>query len=172
MPVRFDRAVAKQTGVAVDDKGEPKRAGRESWDVEGSGARVFLSYRREDVPDATDRLATALAQRLGENQVFLDVDSIEIGAEFATVVGDWIERCDVVLAVIGRSWVSATDDEGRRRLDNPGDYVRLEIEAGLERDVRVVPVLIHGARMPKRSEVPESLSPLLDRNAVELSRPY
>jgi hypothetical protein len=133
---------------------------------------VFISYRRDDVPDATDRLAGSLTARFGKDQVFLDVNSIEIGAPFAEVVGDWIGRCDVVLAVIGRNWVNATDDEGRCRLESPKDYVRLEIEAGLARKVRVVPVLIHGANMPKTSEVPESLLPLLERNAIELSRAY
>lgn len=134
--------------------------------------RVFVSYRRDDVPDATDRLTASLVGHLGKDHVFLDIDSIEIGARFASVVGKWVARCDVLLAVMGRSWLSATDDDGNRRLDDPKDFVRLEIEAGLTRGVRVVPVLIHGARMPKASELPESLVPLLDRNAVELTRPY
>jgi TIR domain/Kelch motif len=156
-----DKAGSRATGTGS----EPPRVG-------GSGVRVFVSYRRDDVPDATDRLATSLVKRLGKDQVFLDVDSIDIGAPFAKVVGSWIDRCDALLAVIGRSWLDAKDDEGRRRLENPHDYVRLEIEAGLDRDVRVVPVLIHGTRMPKSSELPESLVPLLDRNAVELSRAH
>ena len=131
---------------------------------------VFLSYRRDDVPDATDRLAISLVERLGRDHVFVDVDSIDIGAPFATVIKDWISRCDVLLAVIGRGWLTATDDEGARRLENPGDYVRLELEAALSREMRVVPVLVHGAQMPKRGELPESLVPLLDRNAWELTR--
>lgn len=134
--------------------------------------RVFVSYRRDDVPDATDRLTASLVGHLGKDHVFLDIDSIEIGARFASVVGKWVARCDVLLAVMGPGWLSATDGDGNRRLDDPKDFVRLEIEAGLTRSVRVVPVLIHGAKIPKASELPESLVPLLDRNAVELTRPY
>jgi hypothetical protein len=133
---------------------------------------VFLSYRRDDVPDAADRLARFLIDQLGRQNVFLDVDSIDIGVVFAQVIGTWVERCDVLLAVIGRGWIDATDEAGNRRLDDPRDYVRLEIEAALARGIRVVPVRIHGARLPKVSELPESLVPLLDRNAVELSRAY
>lgn len=160
--------------MTVGDTGESRATGTGSRTpgAVGSGVRVFVSYRRDDVPDATDRLATSLVKRLGKDQVFLDVDSIDIGAPFAKVVGSWIDRCDALLAVIGRSWLDAKDDEGKRRLENPQDYVRLEIEAGLDRDVRVVPLLIHGTRMPKSSELPESLVPLLDRNAVELSRAH
>ncbi len=133
---------------------------------------VFVSYRRDDVPDATDRLASSLFDRFGRDHVFVDVDSIEIGSNFGQVVADWIGQCDVLLVVIGRDWLAATDDEGRRRLDSPKDYVRLEIEAGLDRDTRVVPVLIHGATIPKARDLPENLVPLLDRQAVELSRPH
>ena len=134
--------------------------------------RVFVSYRRDDVPDATDRLAKSLTDVLGDERVFLDVDSIEIGAPFADVIGKWVGRCDVLLAVIGRGWLIATDDAGRRRLEDPKDYVRLEIEAGLSRDIRVVPVLVHDVPMPKASELPETLVPMLDRNAVKLSRAH
>ncbi len=133
---------------------------------------VFISYRRDDVPDATDRLAASLFDRFGRDHVFVDVDSIEIGSDFSQVVSHWIAQCDVLLAVIGRDWLAASDDQGQRRLDNARDYVRLEIEAGLDRDTRVVPVLIHGAALPKAPELPASLVPLLDRQAVELSRPH
>ncbi|HUB77000.1 MAG TPA: toll/interleukin-1 receptor domain-containing protein, partial [Solirubrobacteraceae bacterium] len=131
---------------------------------------VFVSYRREDSADATDRLAASLRERLGRERVFLDVDNIDIGARFATVVDEWVGRCDVLLAVIGRDWVSATGSDGGRRLDDPGDYVRLEVEAAIARDVRVVPVLIHDARIPAAEELPESLAPLVDYNAIELTR--
>ncbi len=134
---------------------------------------VFISYRRDDVPDATDRLAASLFDRFGRDHVFVDVDSIEIGSDFNQVVSRWIAQCDVLLVVIGRDWLAARDDQGRRRLENARDYVRLEIEAGLDRDdTRVVPVLIHGALLPKAPELPASLVPLLDLQAVELSRPH
>jgi YVTN family beta-propeller protein len=162
-----DVRLTKGEGEGVDDALHGIRAGGAA-----DGVRVFVSYRRDDVPDATDRLAQSLIAHLGKDQVFLDVDNIDIGARFAKVVGDWVGRCDVLLAVIGRGWLTATDDEGKRRLDDPRDYVRLEIEAGLERDIRVVPVLVHGARIPKAAELPDTLVPLLDFNAIELSRAY
>ena len=155
-------------------KDDLSKSGSKSTGERGprSPVRVFVSYRRDDVPDATDRLAISLIDRLGRDQVFLDVDDIEIGAPFADVVQDWVARCDVLLAVIGRDWVDATDEDGARRLEDPGDYVRLEIEAGLARGIRVVPILMHGARIPKTTQLPDSLVPLLERSAVELSRAH
>ena len=135
-----------------------------------SRVSVFVSYRRDDSPDATDRLTIELRRELGADSVFLDIDDIEIGARFARVVEEWVGRCDVLLAVIGPDWLDARDDEGGRRLDDPSDYVRLEIEAALRRDIRVVPVLMNGARLPKRDQLPQTLAPLVEYNAIELTR--
>jgi hypothetical protein len=140
--------------------------------VQDQSAHVFVSYRRDDVPDATDRLAASLVERFGNDHVFLDIDSVEIGAPFASVIGDWVARCDVLLVVMGRNWLGATDSDGGRRLDDPQDYVRLEIEAGLKRDIRVVPVLIHGVGLPRAESLPKTLISLIERNAAELSRAY
>lgn len=140
--------------------------------VSAQPVRVFVSYRRDDVPDAADRLAESLVRRFGKSQVFLDVNKIDIGAPFAKIVGEWVASCDVLLAVIGRGWVDATSADGYRRLADPNDYVRLEIEAALSRGIRVVPVLIHGATIPKDTQLPASLVPLLARNAIELNRKY
>ncbi len=107
--------------------------------AESGAVRVFVSYRREDAPDATDRLTGALRDCLGREQVFVDIDSIEIGADFADVIGKWIARCDVLLAVIGHEWTDATDPSGDKRLDDPRDYVRLEIESALQRGVALCP---------------------------------
>jgi TIR domain len=156
----------------VDAQATSLGGGGSGSGVRSRSAHVFVSYRRDDVPDATDRLAAALIARLGKECVFLDVDSIEIGAPFASVIGRWVGHCDVLLAVIGRNWFGATDEDGRPRLEDPRDYVRLEIEAGLTRDIRVVPVLIHGVKLPRDAKLPEPLMPLLERNAVELSRAY
>ena len=134
--------------------------------------RVFVSYRRDDVPDATDRLTETLKNRFGDDHVFVDIDNIEVGADFEDVIGDWVSRCDVLLAVIGHDWLQARQAEGTPRIQAPDDYVRLEIEAALRRKIRVVPVLIHGAPMPTRNDLPESLAPLLRRNAKKLSRDH
>jgi hypothetical protein len=156
----------------TEDGARRSDQGSSQADDTRGGVRVFVSYRRDDVPDATDRLTDSLREQLGPEQVFVDVDNIEIGADFAEIIGDWVARCDVLLAVIGRSWLEVTDGEGRPRIEDPDDYVRLEIEAALHRDVRVVPVLIHGATLPRHTELPETLVPLLQRNALELTRKY
>jgi DNA-binding beta-propeller fold protein YncE len=134
------------------------------------GPSVFVSYRRDDVPDATDRLTDVLREHLGADRVFMDVDGIEIGADFEAVIGDWVNRCDVLLAVIGHDWLEARSQSGERRIDDPGDYVRLEIEAALNRNIRVIPVLVHGGKIPSSGDLPSSLAPLAKRNAIELTR--
>jgi tetratricopeptide (TPR) repeat protein len=132
---------------------------------------VFVSYRRDDAP-TTDRLSASLRERFGRDRVFLDIASIEVGADFSDVIGDWIARCDVLLAIIGPGWLDAKTTSGERRLDDPEDSMRLEIEAALQQNVRVIPVLIQGAELPPRSDLPASLTPLLRRNALELGRKH
>jgi TIR domain len=114
------------------------------------------------------RLYDRLAVRLGEDQVFMDVDTIALGVDFAEVISQAVSTCEVLLAVIGPRWLTATDQEGRRRLDDPEDIVRLEVAAALERDIRVIPILVEGAVMPRRQELPEALVGLARRNALIL----
>ena len=110
-----------------------------------------------------------LAGHFGGRQVFKDVDSIELGDDFIEVITRAVGSCDVLLALIGDEWLTITDAHGRRRLGNPDDFVRLEIEAALSRRVRVIPVLVDGARMPRADELPDSLAALVRRQALELS---
>jgi len=131
-----------------------------------AGGGIFVSYRREDSSDFAGRLYDRLADRFGEGQVFMDVDTIEPGVDFGEAINRAVAACKVLLAVIGPDWLTAADERGRRRLDNPDDFVRLEIEAALDRDVRVIPVLARGAVMPGRDELPESLARLARRNAL------
>jgi YVTN family beta-propeller protein len=102
-------------------------------------------------------------------EVFKDVDSIELGDDFVDVINSAVGSCDVLLALIGDEWLTVTDDQGRRRLDDPDDYVRVEIEAALTRDVRVIPILVDGATMPRAEELPPSLAKLVRRQALDLS---
>ena len=132
--------------------------------------RVFISYRRGDAPDATDRLAEKLRRRFGRDNVFIDIESVEAGADFMAVIGDRVRHCDAFLAVIGQEWLDVRGADGGRRIDDPGDPVRLEIEAALERNVQIFPVLVHGARAPEQIELPASVAPLMRHNAVELTR--
>jgi hypothetical protein len=133
----------------------------------GSG-RVFISYRRQESSGLAGRLYDRLAARLGDDQVFMDVDTIALGVDFAEVIAQAVSSCQVLLAVIGPRWLSATDEDGRRRLDDPDDLVRLEIAAALERDIRVIPILVEGAVMPRRQQLPEVLAGLARRNALSM----
>ena len=110
--------------------------------------RIFISYRRDETAYAAGWLYDRLAEHYGGGQVFKDVDSIELGDDFVEVINGAVGSCDVLLALVGDEWLTITDAGGRRRLDDPHDFVRLEIEAALARNVRVIPILVDGARMP------------------------
>jgi hypothetical protein len=131
--------------------------------------RIFISYRREETAYAAGWLFAQLADHFGDGQVFKDVDSIQLGDDFVEVITRAVGSCDVLLALIGDEWLAITDEHGRRRLDDPDDFVRLEIEAALTRNVRVIPILVEGARMPRADELPDSLVTLVRRHALELS---
>jgi hypothetical protein len=131
--------------------------------------RIFISYRRQETAYPAGWLYDRLAARFGEDQVFKDVDSIAPGDDFIEVITSAVGSCDVLLAVIGNHWLTITDEDGRRRLDNPNDFVRLEIESALQRNVRVIPILVDGASMPRTSDLPSSLTALVRRQALELS---
>ena len=131
---------------------------------------VFISYRRQDSQSAAGRLADSLKEHLPEAAVFRDVETIEAGTDFVDAINAALESCDVLLAVIGPRWISVEDEAGRRRLDDPHDYTRLELVTALGRaDVRVIPVLVDGAAMPGVESLPDDLKPLARRNALELT---
>src|SRR5918995_225118 len=130
--------------------------------------RIFISYRREETAYPAGWLYDRLIDRYG-GQVFKDVDSIELGDDFVEVITRAVGSCDVLLALVGEEWLTITDEDGRRRLDDPDDFVRVEIEAALTRNVRVIPILVDGARMPRADELPASLARLVRRHALELS---
>jgi hypothetical protein len=134
--------------------------------AEGGG--IFISYRRHDSSHLAGRLYDRLADRFGEGQVFIDVDTIEPGVDFAEEISRAVAACQVLLVILGPDWLTATDEWGARRLDDPGDTVRLEIEAALARGVRVIPILAEGAVMPGRDDLPVSLAGLAHRNALRI----
>jgi class 3 adenylate cyclase len=141
-------------------------------DSSATAPRVFISYRREEASAHAGRLADVLIARFGSDRVFMDIDAIDPGLDFRLVIEEAIESCDAVLVVIGPRWLTVTGEDGSRRLDNPDDYVRLEIEAALERGVRVIPVLVDGMLMPPANELPGKLAPLSFRNAVEVGKHF
>jgi hypothetical protein len=131
--------------------------------------RIFISYRRQETAYSAGWLYERLAAHFGRGQLFKDIDSIVPGDDFAEVIANAVGSCDVLLALIGDQWLSIADEDGRSRLANPDDFVRLEIEAALERNVRVIPILVEGARLPRSDELPASLAELVRRQALELS---
>src|SRR5262245_22637030 len=120
-------------------------------------AAIFISYRREDTAGYTGRLASDLIQHFGQDRIFQDIDQIDAGADFVEAIHEALDKCEIVLVVVGPGWVELKDKKGRRRLDNPDDFVSLEIRAALERKLRVIPVLVGGADMPVADELPENL---------------
>ena len=129
---------------------------------------VFISYRRGDSAGHAGRLRDALEPALGPDQVFQDVTSLAPGEHFADAIRGSIESADVVLVVIGRHWADAADAGGGRRLDDPADVVRLEVETALASGRRTVPVLVDGATLPSAAALPPSMAPLLEVHAAEL----
>jgi hypothetical protein len=132
---------------------------------------IFVSYRRSDSADAAGRLYDRLEARLGRDNVFMD-DSIPLGVDFRQYLNDAVGRCGVLLAVIGDRWLEARfedgPNQGQRRLEDPRDFVRIEIEAALARGIPVVPVLVGRASMPREENLPDGLKELTYRNATEL----
>jgi hypothetical protein len=129
---------------------------------------IFISYRRQQTSGHAGRLYDGLAERFGDDRVFMDV-AIEAGRDFTEQINGAVGACDALIVVLGRDWVTGTDAQGRRRLDDPGDVLRLEVEAALLRGVRVIPALVQGAVMPGEADLPPSLRSLAKRQAVELS---
>lgn len=128
--------------------------------------RIFLSYRREDSADVTGRIYDRLTLAFEKAQVFKDVDSIPLGLDFREHLQKTISSCDVVLVVMGDQWLTTATAEGTRRLDNPRDFVRIELETALQRDIPVIPVLVRGASVPEESQLPPTLSALAYRNGI------
>jgi hypothetical protein len=137
---------------------------------DGTHPTILLSYRHDDPFSSgyARLLYYALTARFGEN-VVMDIDLLAPGVNSVDVIGELLDTCDIMLALIGPSWLTATDDSGRRRLEDEGDYVRLEIEAALSRNVLIVSILIGAAKMPEVREIPESLAPLVRRPPLRLS---
>jgi hypothetical protein len=130
--------------------------------------KIFINYRRADSSGTAGRLHDRLAQAFGRKNLFMDVDQIPAGADFVEYLNSQLAACDVFLAVIGPNWLDAKNHAGGRRLHDPGDLVATEISAALARNIRIIPVLIDGARMPDASELPEPLKPLVRRHAIAL----
>jgi hypothetical protein len=131
---------------------------------------IFLNYRRDDTAGHAGRLFDRLNWRF-PGRVFRDVTGIDYGLDFTAEIEHKLAACRVLIVLIGKHWLTLKDDEGRRRIDNEDDFVRLEVASGLRRNIRVIPVLVSGAQMPAAADLPPDLQPLAKRNALEITEP-
>jgi hypothetical protein len=130
--------------------------------------RLFVSYRRDDAAAYAGRLYDALAARFGAGNVFMDVDAIGLGSDYRESIDGALESCDAAIALIGRGWLAAVDEDGNRRLDDPADVLRMELEQALTSDLVVIPARVGGAELPEAEDLPASLAPLVRRQGIEL----
>jgi hypothetical protein len=129
---------------------------------------IFISYRRKDSSDAVGRIYERLAYYFGKAAVFKDVDSIQPGTDFTEILGGAVGNCRVLLAVIGDRWLEKDPSTGKSRLENEEDYVRFEIASALEKEIPVIPLLVRGAAMPTKEELPASLTKLPNQNGIQV----
>ena len=129
--------------------------------------RVFISYRRDDSATIVGRICDRLAHDVGATNIFKDIDNIPFGVDFVDYIDREVQKCTVLFAVIGPTWLH-NGNEGRRRLEDANDFVRIEIGSALRRSIPIVPILVEGARMPRSEELPEELRSLVRRNGIEI----
>ena len=133
-----------------------------------SKPHIFVSYRRNDSAYVASTITEKLVEYFGKECVFFDVDTVPLGVDFREQIELSIRKCDVVLVIIGDSWISVLEKDGSRRLDNPKDTVRIEVEIALQRDIPVIPVLVGNAIMPSKEDLPQTMQELFFRNAAEV----
>lgn len=149
-------------------KGSKKSSlGTASPDSENWG-RIFICYRRSDSADITGRIYDRLVDELGRGPIFKDVDSIPLGVDFKEHLDRKVRECSVLLAIMGDHWTEAQDETGKKRLEDPADFVRIEIESALESRIPVIPLLVRGAQMPDEEDLPSSLRKLVYMNGVPI----
>jgi formylglycine-generating enzyme required for sulfatase activity len=134
----------------------------------GQPSFIFICYRRDDAAGYAGHLFESLAAHFGREQIFMDIEQLELGEDFAVAIETAVGACEVLIVLIGPDWL--VDRNNVRRLDDPEDFVRLEIATALRREIRVIPVLVPGAKMPKAEDLPPELSPLSRRQALDLSQ--
>jgi hypothetical protein len=130
---------------------------------------IFISYRRDDAEGEAGRLFDDLVRAYGDDSVFMDVSGIAPGSDFRKAIDENVASCGVFLTIIGPNWVNVSHPDGGRRLDDANDFVRLEVGSALARNIAVIPVLVHDARMPRPDQLPENIKDLAFRNSVEIS---
>ena len=130
--------------------------------------KIFISYRHDDSEYIVGRIYEDLCTAYGKKNIFKDVDSIPLGVDFRNVISEVVHSCDILIALIGEKWNTIADDFGDPRINDPDDYVRIEIEEALLRNIPVIPILTSKAELPKENELPDSLKELAYRNAIRI----
>lgn len=152
----FQKLMASlNAGGKVKEKGKPIRS-----------PKIFISYRRSDSADVTGRIYDRLIEQFGRFAIFKDVHSIPPGIDFREHLGKAVGKCKIFLVVIGDQWLEIKDAKGKKRLQDPEDFVRIEVESALNRDIPIIPLLVRGAAMPAETKLPRSLRKLAYRNAI------
>ena len=154
----------------LPDKKESKRKARTTERIpeRNENANIFICYRRADSENVAGRIYDKLVQHYGKEPIFKDVDSIPLGVDFRTFLDEKVGQCQVLLVVIGNQWVTITDNDGNRRLDDFRDYVRIEIESALKRSIPVIPLLVRRAMMPTEENLPSEIKGLAFRNGIQI----
>lgn len=129
--------------------------------------QIFICYRRDDSAGYTGRMQDRIKRDLGD-VLFVDVDAVPLGVNFVKFLNEEVARCAVLLAVIGDRWLDARNEDGTRRLDDPNDFVRIEIGAALQCNIPVIPILLDGIKMPRANQLPNDLEELAVRNALDV----
>jgi hypothetical protein len=145
-----------------------KEAGTEQKNKPSRSPRIFISYRRADSADVTGRIYDRLTRHFGPSAIFKDVESIPLGIDFKEHLEKAVGKCKICLVVIGDKWLDATDSQQNFRLQDPRDFVRIEVETALNRNIPVIPLLVRGAAMPTEETLPHSLGKLAFRNAIPI----
>ena len=128
--------------------------------------KIFISYRRADSEYVVGRIYEELCEIYGRNNVFEDIDSIPLGVDFREEISKVVHACDILIAIIGENWSKTKDKSGKVRIQNSNDYVRVEIEEALKRNIPVIPIITSNAELPKEEDLPDSLKKLAYHNAI------
>jgi hypothetical protein len=171
--------MVKFKGMGIEFEGSPEEFQKLLVQLQAEGPakeksksarspKIFISYRRADSADVTGRIYDRLLQQFGKSAIFKDVDSIPPGVDFKTHLEKAVGRCKIFLVVIGDRWLDATDSKRRNRLQDPDDFVRIEIESALNRNIPIIPLLVRGAFMPAEEKLPRSLRKLVYRNGIPI----
>ena len=160
----------KKQNASLPDKKKSKKKARPSEEASKgkNDANVFICYRRADSENVAGRIYDKLVQHYGKEPIFKDVDSIPLGIDFRTFLDEKVGQCKVLLVVIGDQWVTITDNNGNRRLDDIRDFVRIEIESALRRNIPVIPLLVRRATMPLEEQLPTEIKGLAFRNGIQI----